>query len=330
MKRLSPSFAASLGDPSTDAVVVLHGTPGAGKSELAREFARRHRNAYPGGTFIVEAGKQAIMVDLARLGQTILGLDVLPGMRLEDQGLQTLSALGAAPTLLIYDNVQAADVVLPWLPPTDMPCRVIMTTTLDRWDAGWLEVEVTPLSHEASLELITRLSGHEVSVRYGERLAQLAGGLPVQLVPAAATLAYEARRGRLDAASLTLTREAQGSFLGVYKQLEPTAQLLRACGRATRPSTHSARRTTTPHNRGSWLERWRIPAVARCLSRSAFATGRRRVSDAPHFAAFVLDTPASEEITVALESGRARPSETVRRGGAGTGRRSESLSGCTS
>jgi predicted kinase len=45
--------------------VVLHGQPGVGKSELAREFARRNSDAYPSGTFFIDAGGQALLIDLA-------------------------------------------------------------------------------------------------------------------------------------------------------------------------------------------------------------------------------------------------------------------------
>jgi tetratricopeptide (TPR) repeat protein len=147
-------------------------------------------------------------------------------MSLEDQCVRTLAALAAGPTLLIYDNVQAEDAVSPWLPPSGMPSHVLMTTTLDIWGPDWRALEVPPLSTEESIDLIARVGGREVSNRYGAQLASLAEGLPVQIVPQSLTLAYEARRGRLDAAALTLTEEAQESFRGVYRQLEPPAQLL--------------------------------------------------------------------------------------------------------
>ncbi len=78
---LLAKIRTALDDPSSGRVV-LHGPPGVGKSELGREFARRHCDTYTGGTFIVEAGKRAIVVDLARLGQTLLGLDYPAGLAL--------------------------------------------------------------------------------------------------------------------------------------------------------------------------------------------------------------------------------------------------------
>jgi hypothetical protein len=51
---LLKEISTGLGDPSGDAVVILHGQAGVGKSELAQEYARRSRQAYPGGTFLLD------------------------------------------------------------------------------------------------------------------------------------------------------------------------------------------------------------------------------------------------------------------------------------
>jgi hypothetical protein len=144
---------------------------------------------------------------------------------LPDQCLQALHALGSAPALLIYDSVRSAESVLPWLPPTGMPCHVLIMTVVDRWDSGWLSLEVEPLSPATSLSLIEEIADHEIAGKYGPELARLAAGLPVQICPAAATLVYEERRGR-DSVQLTLTREAEESFRGVFEQLDAPAQLL--------------------------------------------------------------------------------------------------------
>jgi predicted phosphodiesterase len=90
-----------LGQPEEGRVLVLHGPPGVGKSEVAREFARRHADRYPGGTFVVDGSAGALVVDLARIGRAVLDLHFPGDLSLQDQCLQTLRALGGAPTLLI-------------------------------------------------------------------------------------------------------------------------------------------------------------------------------------------------------------------------------------
>jgi hypothetical protein len=225
-EKLLDRIRELLGDPAQDNVIVLRGQAGVGKSELAREFARRHRDQYPGGTFFINARTDDVSLDLAQIGRTWLGLDLPHDLRLEDQGLRTLSTLGEAPSLLIFDNVLAEDAIRPWLPPSGMPCHAVITSVVDCWDVGWTVMPVAPLSDAASLELIEGIAGQEVAARYGQRLARLAGGLPVQIVPASSTMRREARRGRIDTISLTLTEEAGQSFRGVYSKLEAPAQLL--------------------------------------------------------------------------------------------------------
>jgi hypothetical protein len=202
-----------LGPTSNSAALVLHGSPGVGKSELAREFGRRHRSAYPGGTFVIDGSSGSLFADFAAIGKNILGLNFLADTSLPDQGGRTFYAL-QAPVLLIYDNVRSPQSISPWLTPADMAGHILITTVVENWEPGWSSLEVKPLSQEQSLELIEELAGRDIATRYGQELANLAGGLPVQICPPAAVLAYEQRRGHLDSAVLTLSAEAVKTFLG--------------------------------------------------------------------------------------------------------------------
>src|SRR5262249_49812352 len=118
------------------------------------------------------------------------------------------------------------EAIEPWLPRSGMPCHVLITSVKDCWRPSWPSLMVEPLTHEASLELVERVAGRQVAGRHGQDLVELAGGLPIQIVPASRALAYEARHGRLDRAALTIAREASDSFLLVYKTLELPVRLL--------------------------------------------------------------------------------------------------------
>ncbi|MES2937848.1 MAG: tetratricopeptide repeat protein [Pseudomonadota bacterium] len=222
--ELLQDIARALSEPDAERVLVLHGPPGVGKSELSREYARRYRERYSGGRFIFTAGAE--QVELARIGATALGLDFPPDLSLSDRCERTMLALHAAPVLLIFDNPANRPAIEAWLPRSGMPCHAIVTTVNEQFASEWAALEVPRLSKGDSLQLIEKLAGSTVLQRFGGRLTALADGLPVQLVPASQALAYEERRGRLDAASLDMSKDASASFELVLGTLDTRVRLL--------------------------------------------------------------------------------------------------------
>lgn len=217
-------IAAALADDAQPPVIVLHGPPGVGKSELAREYARRHAARYPGGRYFLDA-TGGMPDGLAAIGRNRFGAE-FPGDRpIPEQCEWTVHRLWAEETLLIFDNAASPDAIRPWLPPSGAPCHAIVTSLFERWQ-GWPAWPVPPLSAAESRDLVAGIAGEAAASRHGDALVAAFGGLPVQLVPASAVLAKAVGRDRPISSALGIGEDLQRSYGAAYGLLAPDAQLL--------------------------------------------------------------------------------------------------------
>jgi tetratricopeptide (TPR) repeat protein len=214
-----------LHDPEQAEVLVLHGTPGVGKTRIAVEYALRNWDGYPGGVFFVQ-------LDLARPTELADLLDVFGLKRDADEGLdeqcrRALARLGVRPTLLIYDNVPDDRVLSAWLPTGGRAYHVLATSTFAYWPLSWKVHAVALLPDEDASALVNQVvRNRTAALRWVEPLVRKARGITVELCAAAKAVDYQTRRGRRGALDETLAGETVSSFGGAWRILTEDARLV--------------------------------------------------------------------------------------------------------
>ncbi|MEV0385462.1 tetratricopeptide repeat protein [Nonomuraea sp. NPDC050643] len=185
----------ALQDRSESGVInqAVLGLGGVGKSELALQYAHRHRGQHPLVWWIDADGPEQIRAGLAALARALTsGIDSMAAEQatVQEAAAWTLSWLTAHPGwLVIFDNLEEAAHVEPYLARLAHG-HVLITT---RRDIGWQQMGIAPLrldmlERQASLALLSGLLGPNAAgqIELSDRLADHLGDLPLALTQAAA------------------------------------------------------------------------------------------------------------------------------------------------
>ena len=230
---------ARLGKPGNNRRLVVHGESGVGKSELLREYGRRHEARYPAGRYWIDC-RLNLASELASLGRQCWQMAWLEGP-LEEQAIEVLQHLAKEKVLLLFDNASHEGQVEPFLPPAGQ-AHVLLSSSSRDWGPPLVEVwrpeGLQRLDPPTALAVFENVAGKAVAEQVGERVIAELGGLPVHLLPTARTLDRKSRHGRLSEGVLVqLSKEGFDSFSIAWQALEPAARLLlQAAGRWFNPN----------------------------------------------------------------------------------------------
>jgi len=169
----------------------LTGMGGIGKTQLAVEYAHRHKNDYPDGIFWIDAASP-LAEGFARLA-TDPRLRWAENDRPRDEQIRAaFAAINRRPqSLLVLDNLpDPAALAIPLLADCvteDLRCRLLFTTR--RHDLGrFAGVEVTVLPEEPALRLLLRhpsrravLDASNPEHEHARAIARMLGRLPLAL-----------------------------------------------------------------------------------------------------------------------------------------------------
>lgn len=176
----------SLSREHTAAVVqAISGMGGVGKTQLAVKYAERHAAEYDIVWWIRSELTTTIASDLAALATPLQ----LPERNLADQGAIVEAVKSALRDrgrwLLIFDNVEKAEDVKPFLPVSNKGGHVVITSRNPAWGKLGEPIKVDVLSREAAVEfLLHRTAGSDAEA--ADLVAEELGDLPLALEQAGA------------------------------------------------------------------------------------------------------------------------------------------------
>lgn len=199
----------------------LHGLGGVGKSQLAVEYAYRHRTDFDVIWWIPAELTVQIQSSLAELGQRLeMGIpsevNVAVGVVLDAlKGSGRGGRHVPVNWLLIFDNAEDPQSVLEYL-PTGGPGRILVTSRNSQWLNLARPLEVDVFQRGESVELLQR-RGPDLADEDADRLAAALGDLPLAIEQAAA---WRAETGMPAGEYIQLLNEKQDEMLNLPGPLD--------------------------------------------------------------------------------------------------------------
>jgi hypothetical protein len=167
-RAVPPVLVALRAAPDHSSIVVLHGLPGAGKTQLAGQYAHEHKDDYTGVVWLPASAPELLAEQLAHVA-TQLGLPPVKDLDLLRRTVfEHLSATG--PWLYVLDDALDARSCRPFV-PVAAGVNVLITSRDPRWTQLGVRWAVGPFEPEESLALLTSILGDR------PHLAELAGAL---------------------------------------------------------------------------------------------------------------------------------------------------------
>ena len=165
------------------AISAIAGMGGVGKTELAIQYAKAFKAAYPAGICWLLAREMNIGIQIVGYALVQLGLRVPDGIELPDQVRFCWRNWPEGDALIVLDDVTKYPEVEPYLPPENPRFKVLLTTRL-KFGPPVQTLPLGVLAPEKSLELLEVLVGKErvvAELAVAQTLCEWLGHLPLGL-----------------------------------------------------------------------------------------------------------------------------------------------------